>query len=121
MAYRVAGGFQNGNRFACNGGRQLDDLTAQMTDRALVGLRLGELSGVNADALTFSFEVLVKGTDMEPLELEIEHVRRRQRCPACGGEFDVIESDTRCPTCGEPRTRLIAGDEMNIIYLEVEE
>ncbi len=86
-----------------------------------VGLRLGELSGVNADALRFSFEVLVKGTDLEPLELEIEHVRRRQRCPACGGEFDVIESDTRCPTCGEPRTRLIAGDEMNIIYLEVEE
>jgi hydrogenase nickel incorporation protein HypA/HybF len=72
--------------------------------------------------LRFSFDTLIKGTDLEPLELEIEHTQRRQRCPSCGGEFDVgRDIDTTCPRCGESRTKLVAGDEMEIVYLEVEE
>ena len=37
-----------------------------------VGLRIGDLSGVNPDALAFSFEVLTSGTDWPRLALEIE-------------------------------------------------
>jgi hydrogenase nickel incorporation protein HypA/HybF len=37
-----------------------------------VGLRIGELAGVNPDSLTFGFEVLTHGTDWERLALEIE-------------------------------------------------
>lgn len=46
-----------------------------------VGLRIGELAGVNPDSLTFCFEVLVRGTDLDPLELAIENLP--------GGELDV--------------------------------
>lgn len=37
-----------------------------------VGVRVGVLSGVDADALSFGFECLVKGTELDPLTLEIE-------------------------------------------------
>jgi len=37
-----------------------------------VGVRVGEMSGVDPNSLTFCFEVLVKGSDLEPLELAIE-------------------------------------------------
>ena len=37
-----------------------------------VGVKIGELSGVDRDALQFGFEVLVKDTDCEPLALELE-------------------------------------------------
>jgi hydrogenase nickel incorporation protein HypA/HybF len=37
-----------------------------------VGIRIGEMSGVDPNSLAFCFEVLVKGTDLEPLELAIE-------------------------------------------------
>jgi hydrogenase nickel incorporation protein HypA/HybF len=37
-----------------------------------VGVRIGAMAGVDPDSLTFCFEALVKGTDLEPLELAIE-------------------------------------------------
>jgi len=37
-----------------------------------VGVRIGEMAGVDPDSLTFCFDVLVKGSDLEPLELAIE-------------------------------------------------
>ena len=86
-----------------------------------VGLRVGEVSGVNPDALEFGFESLVKGTELESVRLDIERTARRHRCPKCGREFDVADYDPTCPGCGEFHTSLIAGDEMEILYLEIEE
>jgi hydrogenase nickel incorporation protein HypA/HybF len=37
-----------------------------------VGVRMGELAGIDSDSLAFCFEALVQGTELEPLELEIE-------------------------------------------------
>jgi hydrogenase nickel incorporation protein HypA/HybF len=45
-----------------------------------VGVRVGEMAGVDADSLSFCFEALVKGSDLEPLELSIE--------PGSGGELE---------------------------------
>ncbi|HML15818.1 MAG TPA: hydrogenase maturation nickel metallochaperone HypA [Bryobacteraceae bacterium] len=42
---------------------------------AKVGLRIGEYAGVDRESLEFCFEALVKGTPLEPLELEIELCR----------------------------------------------
>ena len=86
-----------------------------------VGVRVGELSGIQPDALSFSFEALVRGSNLEPLALEIEDCPRRQRCPECGREFEVHDFDTACPACGEVRTRCISGDELDLAYIEIEE
>ena len=37
-----------------------------------VGVRVGEMAGIDPESLAFCFEALVKGTDLEPLELEIQ-------------------------------------------------
>jgi hydrogenase nickel incorporation protein HypA/HybF len=37
-----------------------------------VGLRLGELAGVDRESLTFCFDVLIKGTDLDKAALAIE-------------------------------------------------
>ena len=39
-------------------------------------MKIGELAGVDKDALQFGFDVLVKDTEFEPLELELEFVPR---------------------------------------------
>ena len=116
---------------------------------AKVAVRIGALSGVEPDALSFGFECLVRGTELEPLALVIEPVPRRQRCPACDLTFEVpdgrIENvragggaailaglDTglrtpddglslSCRRCGRPDTVLAGGEELEIAYLEVEE
>jgi hydrogenase nickel incorporation protein HypA/HybF len=86
-----------------------------------VGLRVGELAGVDPEALQFAFTVLVQGTDLEPLAIEIQTCPRRQRCPQCGQEFVVIASSLVCPRCGQARTKLCGGDELDLVYLEVDE
>ena len=86
-----------------------------------VGVKIGELSGVDRDALQFGFEVLVKDTAWEQLVLELESVPRVQRCAKCAYEFRMTEFDPRCPLCGEFATQCISGEELDIAYMEVDE
>ena len=86
-----------------------------------VGVKIGELAGVDGDALQFGFEVLVKDTDREPLMLELEFVPRIQRCSSCEYEFRMSEFDPRCPLCGDFSTKCISGEELDIAYMEVDE
>ena len=86
-----------------------------------VGVRIGELAGVDPEALRFGFEVMVKDTDLEPLGLEIETTSRRQECSQCKHVFTVVDYELDCPACGAKETRCIGGDELELAYLEVEE
>lgn len=102
---------------------QLEELKKQHEGAKFskVGLRVGELAGVDVDCLRFGFECVVKDTDWESLALEIEQVSRKQRCPKCGTEFRAENWATACPECGEAGTVLIAGEELQIAFVEVEE
>ena len=86
-----------------------------------VGVRVGELSAVEPEALSFCFESLVQGTELAPLALEIESVARRHRCPQCAHCFTVVDYELACPRCGASATDCIAGDELELAYLEVED
>lgn len=86
-----------------------------------VGVKIGELAGVDADALQFGFECLVKETDFEPLTLDIEGIPRIQKCSQCGNEFRMTEYDPTCPGCGEFMTLCISGEQLDIAYMEVDE
>ena len=86
-----------------------------------VGVKIGELAGVDRDALQFGFEVLVKDTEWEPLVLDLEYIPRTQRCPKCAYDFRMTDFDPRCPLCGEFATECISGEELDIAYMEVDE
>jgi hydrogenase nickel incorporation protein HypA/HybF len=88
---------------------------------AAVGVRIGELSNVDQDALSFAFEALTRKTALEDLRLEVEWCPRRQKCLDCGEEFAVKEFDLSCPKCGRNKTSCIGGTELDIAYLELEE
>ena len=45
-----------------------------------VGVRIGELAAIDPEALRFCFEVMVKGTEQDGLQLEIERVPRQHQC-----------------------------------------
>jgi Zn finger protein HypA/HybF involved in hydrogenase expression len=49
------------------------EVAAHAPERATkVGVKIGAMAGVEASSLSVCFEVLVKGSDLEPLELEIQ-------------------------------------------------
>ncbi len=86
-----------------------------------VGLRIGEVSGVDPEALSFGFEALVKDTRWEGLALEIDYCPRQQRCLGCGAVFQARDMNTDCPRCGELNTICVSGNELDIAYLEMED
>jgi len=86
-----------------------------------VGMRIGELAGIDASALRFAFEAIVRGTDFEPLQLEIEYCLQRRRCLECGREFEVRDYELQCPACHGLRSDCIGGEELDLAFVEVEE
>ncbi len=86
-----------------------------------VGVRIGELSNVDKDALEFAFGALTRNTPLAGLRLEVEWCPRRQRCLDCGREFVVRELSLHCPSCGTDKTTCIGGVELDVAYLELEE
>jgi hydrogenase nickel incorporation protein HypA/HybF len=84
-----------------------------------IGVRIGELSGVDPESLRFSFDILIRGTDLEQATLDIERVALRQRCEQCAQEFPVVDFTLSCPTCAAV-TRLVSGDELQLTHLELE-
>ena len=86
-----------------------------------VGVLIGEISGVDQDALSFGFDVLRKDAGWDDLRLHIEYRPRCQHCPSCDCDFAVADFETLCPECGNLATQLLAGDELDIAYIEVED
>ncbi|HTZ48828.1 MAG TPA: hydrogenase maturation nickel metallochaperone HypA [Verrucomicrobiae bacterium] len=86
-----------------------------------VGVRIGELSAVDKDALDFAFECITRETEWEHLKLEVEWCPRRQKCLACEEEFIVKDLNLVCPRCGADNSTCIGGTELDIAYLELEE
>lgn len=85
-----------------------------------VYVRLGVLSGVVKDALSFCFEAAAKGTAVEGARLEIEDVPVTILCPLCAAERQLASiQHLRCPICDEPTPDVIDGRELELAALEV--
>ncbi|MGZ4816671.1 MAG: hydrogenase maturation nickel metallochaperone HypA/HybF [Terriglobales bacterium] len=84
-----------------------------------VGLRIGDVAGVDIDSLTFGWECITKDTKWEKLQLEIERVPRKNRCDKCSCVFEVGGIlELNCPRCDAFPTFNVSGDELEIAYIE---
>jgi hydrogenase nickel incorporation protein HypA/HybF len=85
-----------------------------------VTLEIGKLSGVMAGAIAFCFDQVALGTALDGAALDIREIDGRGRCQNCGGEFAKPALFTPCP-CGSRQTKLLAGEELLIKSMELEE
>ena len=79
-----------------------------------IGVRIGSLSSVDPDALTFGFDVLKRDQGMMDCELAIEFVKTSARCNKCSHEFEVEDFVFVCPRCASSQC------ELEIAYYEGE-
>ena len=86
-----------------------------------VGVKIGELSGVNPEALAFGFEALTKESEWERLALEIEFCPRQQCCRGCDLDFPCPGSETVCPQCGAEDTITVGGEELDLAFIDAED
>ena len=84
-----------------------------------VWLEIGDLSGVEVEAMKFSFDVVMKGTLANEASLEIIEVPGRAWCMQCSEEVSVNKRFDACPDCGSYQLQVTGGEEMKVKELEV--
>lgn len=83
-------------------------------------LRVGRLSGVDKDALLFSYSIAIAETPLARSRLIIEDVEVMILCPSCQAERAVRSfPGLTCAECGALAERLVHGDELEITAMEL--
>ncbi len=83
-------------------------------------MRVGVLSGVVPDALSFAFECLRRGTPAAGGTLEIESVPAVCWCASCRTEFTAPDPGFECPACGTTAAELRSGREIEVASIDLE-
>jgi len=84
-------------------------------------VRVGQLRQVEPEMLQFCYRAAAQDTRLAGSCLEIEQVEARARCDVCSLEFEVDENWFECPRCRATRAQLLAGRELDLMSVELEE
>lgn len=84
-----------------------------------VRLRIGQLSAVVPESLSFCFEVIASGTEMEGAELIMEVIPLEGRCKGCNRSFEIKDYAFECPHCRGTEIETTAGQDLSIVEMEV--
>ncbi|MGI6252666.1 MAG: hydrogenase maturation nickel metallochaperone HypA [Aminivibrio sp.] len=84
-----------------------------------VRLQIGVLRQVFPEIMAFAFETVARGTPLEGARLVMEDVPIAYRCNECGTQWH--DDSPLCPECGSMHKETVAGMELDIKSVEVEE
>jgi hydrogenase nickel incorporation protein HypA/HybF len=89
-------------------------------EASAIHLRVGRLSGVDKDALLFSFAAASQETALAASRLVIEDVDVSVLCPACNTERPARSFPAlTCAECGALAQHIIHGQELEITAMEL--
>ena len=86
-----------------------------------VNLRVGELRQVEPSTMEFCWDAAVQDTPLAGSRLQIERVEAVARCTRCHVEFPVKENWFECPSCHATGGELLAGRELSLAAIEIDE
>jgi hydrogenase nickel incorporation protein HypA/HybF len=86
-----------------------------------VELKVGHLRQVVPSALELAFDLVARDTPLEGAKLELRHVPARIACRGCGREQEVADFPLACLACGSVEVEVVAGKELSVEALEVED
>ncbi len=85
-----------------------------------VRLHIGQLSAIVPESLSFCFEVMTAGTEMEGARLNMEIIPLRGVCRSCRGGFEIENYAFECPHCGSRDIETVSGHELSVVEMEVD-
>ena len=83
-------------------------------------LEIGDLAGVDAEALGFCLETIKRDTLAADARVHIRHQPGQGHCPRCEQTLIVHSRLDACPQCGHYPLQIQGGDAMRVCELEVE-
>lgn len=85
-----------------------------------VVLEIGQLAGVEVEALRFAFDAVTRDSVAEGAELQIVEVAGRAWCLSCSESVPITQLYDECPRCGSVQLQVTGGSEMRVKELAVE-
>jgi hydrogenase nickel incorporation protein HypA/HybF len=84
-------------------------------------LEIGDLSGVESEALTLAMQTACQGTILEHAKTEIIHIEAQASCRQCRHTFPCRDFIDICPECGSAMFDIVQGKELRIKNIVAEE
>ena len=85
-----------------------------------VWLEIGQLAAVEAGAMRFCFEAVVRDSIAQDAKLEIIETPGQAWCLQCAETVQVQALYDVCPKCGGHQLQVTGGNEMRVKELDVE-
>jgi hydrogenase nickel incorporation protein HypA/HybF len=86
-----------------------------------VAVRVGALRQVVPESLRFYWEIVSRDTVCEGATLTLEEIALELACEDCGRRWSPEIPAFRCPDCHSVAVTALAGEELDVEYIEVEE
>jgi len=84
-------------------------------------LKLGAMTHIDPETLSFAFDVVTRGTRAEGCQLNFERVPLTVRCPACAFEGEVNPEAVGCPKCSAVGLTVTGGREIELDTIDLED
>ena len=103
----------------------LDVIKAEMRKHDATGLKsvlvhIGQLSAIVPESLSFCFEIMTSGTELEGAKLNMEVIPLTGNCRKCGQLFEIKDYAFECPLCHGTDIETLSGQELSIVEMEVD-
>ncbi len=84
-----------------------------------IHLKVGELSGVVPDSLSFCIDIIKDESNFKNVFIEIEQVPITAHCQLCGKTSQLEFGVFFCPNCQSTNIKLLTGRELDIVDIEL--
>lgn len=84
-----------------------------------IELNIGEMAGIEWEALDFAWPVAVKDSVLAEAERIIHRIAPSAHCRDCGHDYRPNTLYEPCPNCGNPFIAFTAGKELQIKALTI--
>lgn len=91
----------------------------EFTKVITVWLEIGQLAGVEPEAMRFCFDAVMRDTLAAGAELQIIAIPGAGWCMQCAATVALSEVFGACPACGTYQVQVTGGTEMRVKELEV--
>ena len=98
----------------------LEDAKKDNAQRIIkIKLVVGELTGIEKDAVNFYFGFMAKDTIAERASLEFNFIKPQLRCRDCDIIIPREKLEFNCPQCNKKAVEMVGGRELYIESMEI--
>jgi hydrogenase nickel incorporation protein HypA/HybF len=85
-----------------------------------IEMDIGELSGIDYDALEFAMEHAQKSDMLKDAKLVINKIPAKAKCNSCQHEFEINDYYSPCPVCNTFDNEVIQGKELKVKTFKID-